>query len=505
MTSPIFYHALPDKLTDNDLDALLTHCVVIQPRNMIFHVAAKKAQALAWSSRFRDALPQARIIRRMYPDDGRLARHSTGKAAYDEIKQYAADGSALFLDNEPGTVTGLREYAEKTAQAMDAAGQDGVTLVVGGFSTGTPHESQFGELEAMWRAFARWPGLHVWGPHVYDPQNPSAPWHFWRPHWGLLACDALGLPRPETIITEFGVAIDSNPFRGWRETGWLPAKYADWVAKKWKRFYEQFGIDLGIFSYGAWPEIDNDTNGVGPAFMKALETSGPQISDAAPDDAPLREHRLPDERIITSGYRPAPQVIDEPATVPEPEPIPEPIEEKEPMNKRSIVFSIITVLALLFVAGIVTVLAGVPGSGVTETLAQVEPIRDSGPTDLLTASEANLLFDSSINAVAAGAGGSLLVLVIVQLLKFVPQLANVKAADLSTATAFVLVAAGAVANSTGYADTFDSSAAFLQTTTPALVAIITAVLASGGLFNLSKRAGLGDQSFVVRSRTPDAA
>ena len=498
MTSPIFYHALPDKLTDNDLDALLTHCVVIQPRNMIFHVAAKKAQALAWSSRFRDALPQARIIRRMYPDDGRLARHSTGKAAYDEIKQYAADGSALFLDNEPGTVTGLREYAEKTAQAMDAAGQDGVTLVVGGFSTGTPHESQFGELEAMWRAFARWPGLHVWGPHVYDPQNPSAPWHFWRPHWGLLACDALGLPRPETIITEFGVAIDSNPFRGWRETGWLPAKYADWVAKKWKRFYEQFGIDLGIFSYGAWPEIDNDTNGVGPAFMKALETSGPQISDAAPDDAPLREHRLPDERIITSGYRPAPQVIDKPATEPEPEPIQIiPIEEELPMSKLQIIAATFLVVFTLLALGVFTVLANVPGSGVGELLSQGVPTvaEASGP---VTTEQGRLLVEDVINtSLIGGALTGAGVLLVVQILKFVPiaWLQRRTATDMATGVATILLLVGAAFSETSYAGTFDNSVALMESAAPLILALLMAVTTSGGIFNGLKRVGAQEASF----------
>lgn len=504
MTSPITYHVLPDNLTAAELDALLAHLVVLKPRNLVVQVAAKREQALAWSRRVKDALPPTRVIRRLHldnaPDDGRLARHKHGWDAYAEIAQYAEGGRfALYLDNEPGT-DNLYRYAQKTAEAMDAAGREGVSLVVGGFSTATPHETRFEELEAMWRAFARWPGLHVNGPHIYDPQNADAPWHFMRPHWGLLACDALGLPRPETMITEFGVAFDSQGHRGWHETGWSAEKYVAQITKWWKRYYEPFNIDLCIFSAGAWPTLA-DTNSVGPDFWRALETNGPQINETDdPNDMPPQEFQLPDKRFIVSGWS-APPVIDEPdedEDDTQPVDVPTlPIEEEKPMKKINVILAIALVAVLLLVGGVVTVLANVPATGVGELLAQSVPtVADtSGP--ISTEQGRQFIEDITNTSLIGGAVTGALVMLIVQGLKFVPiaWLQRRTATDMATGVATIFLLAGAAFSETSYAGTFDNSVAFMESIAPLILGLLMAVTTSGGIFNGLKRVGASEASF----------
>ena len=155
--------------------------------------------------------------------------------------------------------------------------------------------------------------------------------------------------------------------------------------------------------------------------------------------------------------------------------------------------TLLIVLALLLLA--VPVLAQV---------AQPEPVTGVA-TELLTAREADGLFKAAGRSVGLGIVASPLILLLVQLLKFIPPLDRFKAENLASVTAFVVVVIGSVVFNAGYGDLFDSSYQALSGFAQPLITIVTAIAGSGLLFKKVITPGAGDKSgFLSRSRSPGA-
>lgn len=165
-------------------------------------------------------------------------------------------------------------------------------------------------------------------------------------------------------------------------------------------------------------------------------------------------------------------------------------------------FILLFTIALLIVA--LPALAQPPGADTSDAPAEVAPVEIA--TELLTANEADELFKSIGRSAGLGTlVGAPLVLVVTQLLKFVPYLDRFKAENMAAIVATVLVIVGALAFNAGYGDIFDTSYSFLSGIAQPLVAIIGAFAGGGLLFSKVVQPASGDKlGFMSRSRTPGA-
>lgn len=204
-------------------------------------------------------LPNTAVIYRHWPDNN-IHRRMTPQQWVDAHAPFAAGGVIVQTGNEPAT-DNLPQLAQWYADVMAIAGQRGMAVAVGSFSTGNPHHERYPQLEPMWRALDHWYDLHVWSPHEYFDVHldRSLTWHIGRFLIGWKACDRLGLQRPRTIIGELAVAQGMDAGRGWKAAGLSEAQYADELEKA-ARFYHKHGV-LGacIFSLGrlgGWDSFD---------------------------------------------------------------------------------------------------------------------------------------------------------------------------------------------------------------------------------------------------------
>lgn len=238
-------------LLDAPLD--LPHLTTLNPGALVVVNGWERARDL------KRALPNTLVIYRQWPDDN-IHQRLSPQAWVDAHAAYGAGGIIVQADNEPN-VANLPALAQWYAQVMDLAGQRGLAVAVGTFSTGNPHHERYHELEPMWRALDRWHDLHLWLPHEYfDVRvDTSRTWHIGRFQFGWQVCDRLGLRRPRTVIGELGVAQHMDAGRGWKAAGLSEDQYADELTKAARAYVDQGVLGACIFSLGrlgGWASFD---------------------------------------------------------------------------------------------------------------------------------------------------------------------------------------------------------------------------------------------------------
>lgn len=260
------------------LDAAIdeAHLRALQPGALVVVSSWDRARAI------KELLPETSVSYRHWPDDN-IHRRMTPQQWVDAHAQFAEAGVIVQADNEPAT-DNLPQLAQWYADVMDGAGERGMAVAVGSFSTGNPHHERYHELEPMWRALERWHDLHVWSPHEYfDVQvDRSMTWHVGRFLFGWQACVRLGLRRPRTLIGELAVAQGMDAGRGWKAAGLSETQYADELEKA-AHFYSRHGV-LGacIFSLGklgGWDSFDVQGE---PVLQQRLIALSAQLRSASP-------------------------------------------------------------------------------------------------------------------------------------------------------------------------------------------------------------------------------
>lgn len=142
----------------------------------------------------------------------------------------------------------------------------------------------------------------------------------------------------------------------------------------------------------------------------------------------------------------------------------------------------------------------------TPALAQdTTPVKQALPTELMTPEQFDDLTSASGRAVGVGiAVGAPLVLLLTQLVKFIPQADTLKAENIAASWALVLTIVGSIAFNSGYGDIFDSSYETVSGLAPPLLMFFGAFAGSGQAYRVLK-SGSGDKmGALTRSRSPGA-
>ncbi len=157
-------------------------------------------------------------------------------------------------------------------------------------------------------------------------------------------------------------------------------------------------------------------------------------------------------------------------------------------------------ILILFILTIALLLLAVP------VLAQdTAAVEVALPTELLTPEQFSDLASASGRAAGLGiVAGAPLVLLLTQLVKFIPQADKLKAENIAASWALVLTIVGSIALNAGYGELFDSSYETVSGLAPPLLMFFGAFAGSGQAYRVLK-SGSGDKMGVLtRSRSPGA-
>lgn len=286
MTSGISYHIIADQVyTDGDHNKVLKHLHVIQPRWVnVMGSNMRWGRVLDLAHRIKRELPTIRIILRYWPDDGNWVKpeYRDPRAWYAAFKQYMDMGFVMLTDNESVTQD-MRPYADWQAAIIKLAIPDNNAVAAGRFSTGTPDDGSQGQqhypqLDPMWYALAeskanQEPGKEsIWSPNEYfNKPDASSGGHLQRYLNGWKRCDLEGVPRPTTVIGEYGECIDYKPAQGYKLLGVTGRPAARIGIDHFNLWYRPHGVDVLWFSMGAWGQRGSFNVLDDPDFLKEVE------------------------------------------------------------------------------------------------------------------------------------------------------------------------------------------------------------------------------------------
>jgi hypothetical protein len=268
MTSGISYHIIADSAyTDSDHNKILKHLHVIQPRWVnVMGSNMRWGRVLDLAHRLKLELPTTRIILRYWPDDGNWtkAEYKDPRAWYAAFKQYMDMGFVMLTDNESVT-DDMRPYAEWQAAIIRLALADNNAVAVGRFSTGTPDDGSQGhqhypQLDPMWYALAESTAAQgaagkesIWSPNeYYNKPDGSSAGHLQRYLNGWKRCDLEGVPRPTTVIGEYGMCIDYKSAQGYKLLGKTGRPAARMGIDHFNLWYRSQGVDVMWYAMGVW-------------------------------------------------------------------------------------------------------------------------------------------------------------------------------------------------------------------------------------------------------------
>ncbi len=162
------------------------------------------------------------------------------------------------------------------------------------------------------------------------------------------------------------------------------------------------------------------------------------------------------------------------------------------MRRNQLFILIFVIIVLMFL--VVPVLA-------QETAA----VEVALPTELMTPEQFSDFASASGRAAGLGiVAGAPLVLLLTQLVKFIPQADKLKAENIAASWALVLTIVGSLALNAGYGAIFDSSYETVSGLAPPLLMFFGAFAGSGQAYRVLK-SGSGDKMGVLtRSRSPGA-
>ncbi len=448
---------------------------------------------------WREALPQARIGLRLMPDDAIQLEWTVGEwlikwqPMFPLLQQYNIH---VITGNEPPghDVEQLRKIVRFEVEVAEILEGEGLFGMFGRFPVGHPSEKPavLALLDPLIRAITARPGNTLMLNEYALVTQPllEQPWHVGRfqnilDMFGDVDID-IGEISINTPTTPGSTEQDSGS--GWRKAsefmwgGVYPLGFADGLISMWENIYKPARV----------------VKSINPFLLGGADNQRVQDLLAKEDEWRIFAGAM-------AGYRdvPAPPpVIEEPDddddTKPvNVEPIPIPIEEETPMNKLNIILAIALVAVLLLVGGVVSVLANVPGTGFGELLSQVVPVAEETSGPISTEQGRQFIEDITNTSLIGGAVTGAVVLLIVQILKYIPiaWLQRRTATDMATGVATILLLAGAAFSETSYAGTFDNSVAFMESIAPLILGLLMAVTTSGGIFNGLKRVGAPEASF----------
>jgi hypothetical protein len=203
--------------------------------------------------RFKRALPDCEVIYRHYPDD-RIWTKMTPQRYFDEHSRFSVDGIVVQVGNED-ELDDLEKYVHWNVDLLRLVRSRPTRFAVMPFSVGRPpnHERDYQRLLPVFQEMAAQPGKHLWIPHEYfDRQiadEPGQEYIVGRFLRAWRACDAAGIPRPHTVIGEFGPAAGMNPLKGWKAAGVDRAALVEQMRVAAQRWYAANGVAVALFAW----------------------------------------------------------------------------------------------------------------------------------------------------------------------------------------------------------------------------------------------------------------
>ncbi len=201
------------------------------------------------------------IFRRYDRNDAKWHEVMTPQEWIEQHKEYFLDGAIIQVYNEPGGYQDLKPLAQWSAQLLDLAPAN-VRFVLPNFAVGNPDIKRIndGELDELFKALAKHK-RHFLGAHEYflsDPlkETPDSD----RSDDPLIGryrvyyrrFEALGLERPQIIVTEHG--RDKGGGRGPNGDGWSgqmdEAQYIQHLQNAMQTVYSPDNVPVCIFCYG---------------------------------------------------------------------------------------------------------------------------------------------------------------------------------------------------------------------------------------------------------------
>lgn len=246
---------------------------------------AQYDQALAFAKLVRRDVPETRVIFRHFKDGGDDGMHT--RLSADEWWQkigslYVGSDLTILTDNESGA-DDLTYYADWHARAMTMAAQHGVSLAVGRFSVLNPPDSQWPQLDPMWRALDRFWALHIWSPNVYfSDDNLDGLNHIFHGWW---RCNDLTIKTPRTVIGEFAYAKNLDPHKGYIAARIDGGVYAQKLIDLHGNTFQAVDVAACIYSIGEWP-IGENTFGLDSAALTVLRNRASPPTTPPPPPVP---------------------------------------------------------------------------------------------------------------------------------------------------------------------------------------------------------------------------
>lgn len=150
-----------------------------------------------------------------------------------------------------------RQFATWEADCVKLAAKNhGVRLAVLRLSTGNPLETEHANYDVLLKAA----GLHkaILSPNEYSSSRGEVvtPWHVGRAGWMHERQDALGVPRSQMVVGEWGIAhvnpdYSLDPYKGYAWVGTDVGEHVR-VLKRDGEIYRQRGVSVCVFVFGGW-------------------------------------------------------------------------------------------------------------------------------------------------------------------------------------------------------------------------------------------------------------
>lgn len=234
----------------SDRQRLLNHLEQSKPRSVVV------MDDLGFAIAIRKATPQTTVIYRSYhPHDHEWHTHLSPADWLTQHASLAQEGLVLQVLNEPQGYGDLQPLVRWCVEIMERAAQQNIRLCLPNFAVGHPKEDFGSELDDLLQGFQRFRlpdgQNHILGVHEYAQQSTrdERPYRIGRFSTILLRADALGLRRPQVIVTEHGRDVGGGENDGWRGLGLSEDSYFQFIVDC-ADIYNEYDVSSCIFCYG---------------------------------------------------------------------------------------------------------------------------------------------------------------------------------------------------------------------------------------------------------------
>jgi hypothetical protein len=231
--------------TVGDRQHLLNYLEQTKPRSVVV------MDDLGFALAVRKTTPQTTVVYRSYDPHDHESHYQV--AAADWFAQHAPlaqEGLVLQVLNEPNGYGDLQPLVKWCVEIMMLAAQQNIRVCLPNFAVGHPKEDFGAELDDLLRAFDRYP-QHILGVHEYaqNSTRDERPYRIGRFSTILRRADALGLRRPQVIVTEHGRDVGGGVNDGWRGLGLSEEAYSSFLTDC-SDIYNEYDASACIFCYG---------------------------------------------------------------------------------------------------------------------------------------------------------------------------------------------------------------------------------------------------------------